>query len=167
MDRSEYERRIQTLDQRLEASLELVRSAHRVERRALDFLWMTSPGNVGVEGSPFVPLPALPGPTPLPPPVGGRGRLGRRQRVPRNPARWRSLDLGDRVLELLPEMPEVFDRDDFLRRMADNPPERSMLYRVLQQLAWDGQIEVAQPGAGRHPVRYRRASPEEGEGAEV
>lgn len=161
MDRSEYERRIRTLDERLEASLELVRSAHRVERRALDFLWMTSPGNPGAAGEFLGASPSVSAPAPPPEP-----RRPRRGRGSRGPARWRSVDLSDQILELLPEMPEVFDRDDFLRRMAENPPERSMLYRVLQQLAWDGRIAMAQPGAGRHPVRYRRVRPEDGEGAE-
>lgn len=164
MDRSEYERRIRTLDERLEASLELVRSAHRVERRALDFLWMTSAENPAGDSGSFVPRPSAlePAPALAAPPEPRRPRRGRGSR---GPARWRSVDLGDQILELLPEMPEVFDRDDFLRRMADNPPERSMLYRVLQQLAWDGQIVMAQPGAGRHPVRYRRVRPEDVEGA--
>lgn len=152
MDRNEYESRIRALDERLGSSIEVLRAAHRVERRALDFLWMTSPGNVGAAAASVdFPL-GSPAHAPLAVPVAPAPVKVHA------PQRWQSVDLVERISELLEEMPDVFDRDDILERLKGHPPERSMLYRALEELRIEGVIVVVRSGGGRVPTQFRRAA---------
>ena len=166
MDRHEFENRLRALDERLEASIEVLRGAHRIERRALELVWLTSPGNLDASGVPLALLanPAAPGSA-----LSLAAFAGASAALPPAPAKkalpappkWRSADLAARVEELLPQMPEVFSRDDLLPHFGGNPPERSMLYRVIRDLVWAEEIEVEERGWGRTPVRYRRLPPAE------
>jgi hypothetical protein len=147
MDRNEYESRIRALDERLGSSIEVLRAAHRVERRALDFLWMTSPGNVGAS--------AAAGDLPLGAPTQAPHLAPAKARAPQ---RWFSVDLVERVSELVEELPEVFDREDIMERLKDHPPERSMLYRALEELRMEEVIAIVKSGGGRVPTQFRRAA---------
>jgi hypothetical protein len=58
-------------------------------------------------------------------------------------------------LEVIARCPDVFDRNDFCRVLGFEP-ERSTLYRSLQELVQDGTLTVQQRGEGRTPTRYAK-----------
>lgn len=151
MDEREYERRKLELERQLEAGIELLRAGHRTQRTALDLVWAASPQNPRRGGLPYevplaqvvAPLPAAPVADTTPPRVEARKR------------RWRPGELRDAVLAVLPRIPEEFDRDDMLQALGA-APDRGSLYRILQDLRLEGEIEEIQLGRGQSPARYRR-----------
>jgi hypothetical protein len=157
MNQAECERRKQHIEGELEIAIEILRAGARAQVRALDMVWMASPENRAPSplflDSPLLPavdrrLLAAPEPEegdepeapPPPPPV--RKRRG-------------AAELYYEVFDLLEHLPETFDRTDFLPRLKPRP-ERSSLYRVLEELRREGWIEVAEIGRGTVPSTYRR-----------
>lgn len=55
----------------------------------------------------------------------------------------------------LDRLPEVFDSEDVLAAL-EVTPERSSLYRVLDELRQEGTLEIERRGGGRYRTRYRR-----------
>jgi hypothetical protein len=141
MTREEYERRRQRLDGELRAGIEALETAHRLQVRALDLTWMMiSQESTGPAG----PSDAAPSPT-RPPAAASTVR----------PAR----DLLGDLEDALADLPDVFDRNDICRRLG-YVPERSTLYRALQELVQDGSLTVQKRGEGRVPTRYaKRGAP--------
>ena len=59
------------------------------------------------------------------------------------------------VLEALDQVPQEFDKNDVCRAIGQ-VPHRASLYRVLQELIFNGTLEVVQFSMGRRPAIYRR-----------
>jgi hypothetical protein len=143
MKRNEYEQRKRILDEQLRVALDLVHAGHRAQLQMLNLLWQTS-GGEGEEGqtaetpeTPPLPKPwqeALP---PSPPP---------RSRRPAG-------KLYDDVLEVLPQLPKEFTKNDILRSLGYSP-DRASLFRVLATLEKEGAIELEVRGAGKIPATY-------------
>ena len=141
MTREQYEQRKQKLDEQLEAGIELLRTAHRQQVRALDLVWMTT----AEEDLGFLQLPAAassqdarPSPQASPP-------------VPRRTASQLFRDL----MVILPRLPEVFDRNDVCEALG-HKPDRGSLYRAVQNLLSEKLIALEAYGSGRVPSRYRK-----------
>lgn len=146
MDEREYERRKQELERQLEAGIELLRIANRTQRTALDLVWAASLLNPRQGG--------LPDQVPLAPASPPRAAETPSRVEPRK-RRWRPGELRDAVEAVLPSLPEEFDRDDVLRALGVTPV-RGSLYRILQDLRLEGEIQEIALGRGRNPARYRR-----------
>ena len=71
--------------------------------------------------------------------------------------RRRRRELYQEVLELLPRLPDVFSKED-LAPLFDDPPDRASLFRVLQELTFDGVLRQEQRGQGRYASRYRKGT---------
>jgi hypothetical protein len=148
MKQAEYERRRIDLEAEMEAALDLVRSAYRTQFRALDLVWMNSPENRGgvavVYDPPQLPRPIALFPAPAapepPPPAPKRRSMG---------------ELYYQLLDLLPSLPEVFDRTHILA-VLQPAPNRSSLYKMLEELRMNEEIERVQAGSGSFPSTYRR-----------
>lgn len=128
MTRKEYEERRRRLDEELRAARELVDASHRAQVRALDLLWTTETGKS-----------ALPPPAPVP------------DKKERRPA----MELHEAVFGVLDQLPEVFTKDDVCRVLGETPDRRA-LFRVLQNLIFDGWLKVEDRGTARIPSSYRR-----------
>jgi hypothetical protein len=151
MHQSEYESRKRTLDDQLAAGIDLLRAGHRVQLRALELVWMSSPENSAPVRAlaPEAPAPPPAPPPPPPPPLPPTQTPRRAER------RWGIGELEDAVIEALDRLPEVFDRGDVIAALGERP-ERSSLYRVLEELRDGGTLEIVRAGNGRVPSRYRR-----------
>ena len=134
MDRNEYERRRNAIEEIYRGDLELVRAAHEARVRSLEALWLShAPGLAPAMTAPTI-APAAPPPASVP--------------RPRNP------DLRTAVEEVFPGLPEVFEKKDVIAAMGWTP-SRAGLYRVLLDLAIEGKLEIT-PSSGRHPSEYRK-----------
>lgn len=142
MTQREYEHRKRLLDEQLQAGIELLEAAHRQQRRALDLVWMTTAEGDVAQG--FV-VPALAAAPP------------RDREAPRPPVKRVRRPPGELQAEVeaaLERLPERFNRNDLLA-LLDGEPDRSSLFRVLQEMTDAGRLRVEVRGEGRSPTRYR------------
>ncbi len=131
MTREHYDQRRRQLDAELRAGIVLLESAHRLQVHALDLAW-----------SMLSQEPLAPAASPAKPPEQA-------------PAKRRPNNLLEDLGAAVARLPEAFDRNDICRELGYQP-ERSMLYRALQDLVAQGSIAIFQGGEGRTPTRYRR-----------
>ncbi|HYN20052.1 MAG TPA: hypothetical protein VE078_03755 [Thermoanaerobaculia bacterium] len=138
MTREEYEARRRRLDEELRVAIELVEQGHRARVQSLDLAWHAS-----ASGAPTPPVegPAPPAVPELP------GKAKRRRR---------SGELYGEIIGLLPQLPETFSKEELAPLFTD-PPDRASLFRVLQEMTWNGVLELARRGRGRDATTYRRA----------
>lgn len=59
------------------------------------------------------------------------------------------------VRTVLASLPDPFDRNDVCEALGYEP-DRSSLFRVLQELKQDGELALDSPGAGNLPTLYRK-----------
>ncbi len=104
MTRDEYELRRQRLDEQLRAGIELLQTAHRQQVRALDLVWATT-AEGDFEIPQFEPRPAATQPISSP------------QQAPARPSRQRAGQLYNDIQDVLPRLPEVFDRNHVLAQL--------------------------------------------------
>ena len=128
MTRDEYEARRRRFGEELRAAIELAEEGYRARVRALDLAWQDS--------APGVSLPA--------PEPSARPRRMRRPGA-----------LYMEILGLLPQLPEVFTKEDLTPLLAD-PPNRASLFRALRELVWNGVLHQERRGQGRHATTYRQ-----------
>lgn len=146
MTHEEYEARKQQLDEQLQAGIELLKTAHRQQLRALDLVWMTTAeGNVAVPQL-SVEAPQVRAPAPAPPPVPA---------APPPPPHRTPGQLTGEVQKVLSLLPDPFDRNDVCQALGYEP-DRGSLYRALQNLVQDERITVEFMGGGKVPSRYKR-----------
>ena len=133
MKRSEYERRRRALEETLEGELATLRAAHQIRLRSLEVLWLANPEEDAPTQAPAAP------PTPPPP----------RPALPQ---------ISVALEEILPRLPEVFDKNDVVRLLGWSPP-RASLFRALNNLIFDGRLAIERFGAGRVSNAYRQRVP--------
>lgn len=138
MTRDEYEARRRRLDEEMRVAIELVKAGHQAQVQALDVFWRTSGGT-----------PLEPSAAPPPEPEAGPRRRG--------PGELRA-----EVEEILPQLPEIFVKND-VEKLLQEPADRASLYRVFQELREDGRIKAEDFGRGRKPARYRQLDFDDGE----
>ena len=127
MTREEYEERQRALEEQHRADVAMLNAAHALRLRSLERLWQESVA--GEEGS-MAPSPAS------------------------RPMRERYSVVND-LEEALPDLPEVFDRNDVIRALGYTPA-RTTLLRALEMLADDGLIAVKDQSGGGVSNRYRK-----------
>lgn len=149
MERKEYERRKRILEGQRSEALALIQAGFDAQLRALDMVWMASPGS-----GPLVSLPVE-----VPQPLLLAGSLPAPAEPSQSPAPakrvWGPAELYNLVFDLLPQLPDEFDRDDVMAALPERP-KRSSLYKVLEELHYAGEIERVQSGRGQIPSTYRR-----------
>ncbi len=141
MTRNEYEARRRRLDEELRAAMELLKTGHLAQVQMLDLLWKMSTDGTAVPATHATP------PTPAP---------------QRRPRRRGPGELVDEVIHLLPQLPEIFTKDDVVQALAE-PADRSSLFRVLQELQASGWFKLDRAGQGRYPTAYRQTRPAKGD----
>lgn len=160
MRHGEFERRRRALERQLEEDLELVRAGYRAKLRALEMLWLASPGEdeAGAEPAPSVggdhriveEAPQEPGET------AAASETPLRSETPAAPSPV--LHRGDvlrGVRAALHRLPEEFDKQDIVRALGYNPP-RATLYCAICQLKLDGKIATQEYSDGRNLTKYRK-----------
>jgi DNA-binding PadR family transcriptional regulator len=63
-------------------------------------------------------------------------------------------------VDLLPQLPERFDKNDVQRALGFTP-SRSTLFRALEELQMEGVIAVETAGSGRTPSKFRKVYTQE------
>jgi hypothetical protein len=134
MKRSEYERRRRALEETFGSELTMLRAAHEVRMRSLEEIWLADPEEDAP--SPVLAVPPMPS-TPQPP----------------HPA------IDEALEEILPLLPEVFDKNDVIRLLGWNPP-RATLFRALQNLMFAKRLTLKSYGGGRTSNVYRKNVPD-------
>lgn len=143
MTHNEYEHYRRRLDEELASGIELLKAAHAQQVHALELVWKM--GSREESGRATAPAPGLGAPA--------------APAQPSRPSRRRAWELIDDVVAVLPRLPEVFDRGAVIQALGYKP-DRSSLFRVLQELVHQGAIVQVSLGAGRIPTTYRRAGTE-------
>lgn len=154
MRQGEYERRRRALEAQFHEDVELLRAGYQAKLRALEMVWLASPEEALPVARPALDtvetlrlsetVPAsetLPVRETLPP-------------APEPPARRRG-QIAEDVEDILPELPEEFDKNDVVRLLGYEAP-RATLHRVFSQLMIDGYIAMAHHSDGHTPTRYRK-----------
>jgi hypothetical protein len=167
MRQGEYEQRRRALERQFREDVELLRAGYQAKLRALEMLWLVSPGEALPAGPPapgaretlrlsetlvesetlvanetLVESETLPVPEMLPePPAPG-------------PARRRGQALED-VWERFAELPEVFDQRDVVRVLGYAVP-RATLYRICGELLREKRVVLEEGSSGPNPTRYRK-----------
>jgi hypothetical protein len=136
MTRDEYEQRKRHLEDERQAGVELLDAAYRHQLRALELLW-TATRDEPVE---------IPRPVMAPPPLAVP--------APVRPARRGAGALRQDVRSALATLPEVFDRNEVCEALGYEP-DRSSLFRALQELERQGDLALESRGAGHVPTLYR------------
>jgi len=164
MRHNEYERRRRLLEQQLRSDVDLLRAGYQAKLQALEMLWLASPedgqealGNSSVrllgETLPSEPVQASETP--------GLSETLDGSETPAAKAPTRTLRRGEVLEEVtaaLPELPEVFDRQDVGRVLGFAPP-RATLHRVFGELLRGKFISVERFSDGHVPTRYRKVVP--------
>lgn len=129
MTQDEYEQRKRRLEADLRSGIELLQTAYQTQLRALELVRMaTSPG------------PVAPPPSASPPTPGSRRSYG---------------TIYPALRAALPQLPEVFDRNDVCVALG-HEPDRATLHRSLMDLVREGLLRIEVRGLGRSATKYRR-----------
>lgn len=140
MTQNEYEHYRRRLDEQLASGIELLKAAHAQQVHALELVWKMVSSEEALRAAAPPPAPEAPAAAAAPP-----------QRSPRQGAQ----ELISDVEAALPRLPEVFDRKDVIQALGYEP-DRSSLYRVLQELAQKGVLVKVSIGEGRVPTTYSK-----------
>lgn len=141
MTREDYEQQKRRLADQHQALLEMLETAHHLQLRALETVWRMISTEGPVES--LLPSPAAAAPPPGPPPG------------PPPRQRQRAGQLYGDLIAILPQLPDPFTQSDVCQAIG-YPPDRSSLYRTLQELKQLGHIAVHSIGSGAQPTRYRK-----------
>lgn len=136
----EYQERRRVLEEQLQTDLELIRLAHRTKLQALEQLWLSSAEKGAAASTPPESQEPPRHESQAPVETQGNRRTGS--------ARYD-------VEDVLPVLPELFDKDDVIRALGWEP-HRATLQRALDQLRVGKKIAIETRGEGRRPTRYRK-----------
>lgn len=128
----EYEQLKKHLEEQRRIGMELVERAYEAQMRALEVTRTL----LGVAGPMALPTLASP---PAP-------ERSRRRTVP---------EVWDDVCEIFPDLPERFTRRDVCAALGYEP-DRGALYKTLQRLAAEGELEIEATGKGQKATVYRK-----------
>jgi hypothetical protein len=152
MTRDEYEERKRRIEAHHRFSSELIEAARQQELRALELVWMTTAE--GAFGRSLPPMPSeeaiLLSVSSAPP---GRGATP--AKAPRRPL-W---EIVEKVVEVLPGLPEPFDRNDLCLALGYEL-DRGVLFRLFERLVDEKRVQRVTRGEGRIPSQYRRVESE-------
>jgi hypothetical protein len=152
MTRDEYEERKRRIEAHHRFSSELIDAARQQELRALELVWMTT-----AEGSFGRSLPRMPSEEAILLSVSSAppGKGTPPAKAPRR-ALW---EVVEKVVEVLPGLPELFDRNDICQAIGYEL-DRGTLFRVFERLVDEGRVKRVTRGEGRIPSQYRRVESE-------
>ncbi len=144
MPQADYERYRKRLEEQLHSDIGMLYEAFRAKLSAYETVLRAHRGELALDFPRAADVPLAPSPVSLPPPVAAV------------PTRLESMALVDAVQEILPQLPEVFDKRDVLQALGFTP-SRSTLYLALRTLAEQGVFAIARDPGGSQPTWYRRA----------
>jgi hypothetical protein len=145
MTHNQYEQHKRRLEEQLRAGIRLLETAHQAQIRALDLVW-----TLQVEAGELEPFVSETAPAPSPP----------KEETPPPPSQPRRRSIGDLeedVRAALPRLSETFTRRDICTAIGYEP-DRSSLYRILQELVSGGTIRIESKGTGQIPTVYSQTS---------
>jgi hypothetical protein len=138
MTQREYEQHKRRLQEELRVGVELLEAAYHHQLRALEVVRIAT-GGEPAESPRDLEAPAAPI-EPPPPPSAPRHRAGA---------------LLEAVRAVLAVLPDPFDRNDVCEALGYQP-DRSSLFRVLQELERHGELALDSRGAGKLSTLYRK-----------
>src|ERR1700742_1551217 len=107
MPQDDYDRYRQRLEEQLHADIGMLYEAFRAKLQAYETVLRARRGELALDSPQAADVPLAPAPASLPPPVAAP-----RPPVAAVPTRLESMALIDAVQEILPQLPEVFDKRD-------------------------------------------------------
>jgi hypothetical protein len=141
LNRDEYQRLRNQLDEEFRAGIEMLQAGYRAKVEALDALWGEPPSQEIPASEPEMAAPSPPEPAfPAAEPQSARRREGEVQAD---------------IEAALEQLGDVFLKSDLCRALGYEPP-RTSLYRVLGRLQNEGVIKLESPGVGRRATLYRK-----------
>jgi hypothetical protein len=143
---TEYDLRRSALEQQLHDDLELIRASYQAKVRALDSL-LEKDHDEEIEVAGETPSDDKT-PEPAEPPEA------RRPKITRMAVKG---GLKQMVRDVLPQLPEVFDRYELMEALGFEP-HRTTLLRALNKLVADGRITLDYLSNGRQPTRYQKVA---------
>jgi len=151
MPQDDYERYRRRLEQQLHADIGMLYEAFHAKLRAYQTIVRSRAGELDLDLDP-APPPAAGG-APHPPPVPAAAPA---PQAP--PPQSEPESVIDAIREVLPRLPEEFDKFDILEAIAFEP-RRSTFYQALGELRREGVIEVVREAGktGRSPAKSRRS----------
>jgi hypothetical protein len=182
MRHGEYERRRRALDTQYREDLELIRAGYQAKLRALEMLWFASPATDAAARGPVPSVGGDPGrdeleeerpaPAALPSRNETQGEVetqtnsetqspetqGSEMQPSETQEPVRQMPPGglvEAIRDVLPQLPEVFDRHALEKALGFAPP-RSTTVRILLEM-WHGkELAIEESSLGRRPTKYRK-----------
>ena len=155
MPPSEYEQRRRALEQQYQAALAMLRQGYQAKLEELEMIRLIS-------GEPATAPTAAPAPSPVPSQTPPTAEAGRREEDTPAPLSQAGRQERGQVYydleEILPGLPEVFDRTDVIRALGYTPT-RATLNRAFEWLLDQRLLVVEHFGKGPYPTSYRKKSP--------
>jgi hypothetical protein len=177
MKSREYERRRRALEEQCHADLNLIRAGYEAKLRALEMIWLASDGKDEDDGAPGRSNPSEASPsetvsretvrseTVANEPVSSKTVPSETVRTETAaPARERR-DLLSGLLDALPGLPEVFEKQDIYQALG-YVPARATLYRAIETLKSEKLIVTARYSEGGQRTQYRKLVAEDTQGQE-
>jgi hypothetical protein len=144
----EYEQRRRSIEEQLQADLELIRAGYQAKLRALEMMWLHS-----AEGDGEAPRNEVPAGAETP-----RETAPRETRTDEPAAVSRRRDVLGDVEAVLPGLPELFEKRDLVQALGYEP-SRSTLFRALDTLREEGKIEIVLYSTGGTRTQYQKLTP--------
>jgi len=143
MPQDDYERYRKRLEEQLHADIGLLYDAFHAKLRAYQTMVRSRSGDLAVEA-----LPPSESPVPAPAPAAAP--------APQAPhARSEPASVIDALRDVLPQLPETFDKFDVLPLLGFEP-RRSTFYEALHLLQREGLIDIVRYAGGKRPAQYRK-----------
>ncbi|HZF07928.1 MAG TPA: hypothetical protein VFE33_03970 [Thermoanaerobaculia bacterium] len=143
MLQDDYERYRKRLEEQLHADIGLLYDAFHAKLRAYQAMVRSRSGELAVE-----PLPPSESPVPAPAPAVTPALQASRPRS-------EPVSVIDALREVLPQLPENFDKLDVLPLLGFEP-RRSTFYEALNRLTLEGVIDIVRYAGGKRPAQYRK-----------
>ena len=150
MNREQYERTRRQLEEQLRTGTALLEKAYHAQIAALEVVWRlhSQEGEATVQRPEPSPVPAQPA-APAPAPAEVR---------PQRPRGRGAAQVGEDLYSLFWRLPESFTRSDVCEVLGYQP-DRTALYRALQDLVRKGYLAVEDSGSGKRATLYRKTTP--------
>jgi len=146
MPQDDYERYRKRLETQFHADIGMLYDAFHAKLRAYQTMVRSRSGDLDLDLAPQPPAgPSVPAPAPAAPVP------------PESPSEIWTQPTVAAMEEILPRLPEEFDKQDVIRALG-YAPRRSTLYGALQELRWKKLIEVVRERSGKRGSRYRKVA---------
>jgi hypothetical protein len=150
MPQDDYERYRRRLEEQLHADIGMLYEAFQAKLRAYQTIHRSRGGELDLDPQLAAGYPPHLSPIPAPAPPAPAA-------LEAPPPRSSPESVLYAIREILPSLPEDFDRTDVLQALGFEP-RRSTFYQALNQLRVEGLIDVTRDSGGKRPAQYQKVA---------